>query len=384
MENASKLPAEEPCLMKAVANFPEPGEIRVIDVAAPAISAPGDVLIKTVAVGLCGTDKEIAHQDYGWPPHGSDHLIIGHECLGEVVEVGSAVTQFKPGELVVPRVRRPCPVKSCEPCRMGRPDFCLTGEYTERGIVGAPGFMVEQFVDSEEFLHPVPDEIREFAVLTEPLTIAMKSLIQVQAVQDRLPYIDKSKLKSGNLEGMTAVVLGAGPVGMLGALALLNAGASVFVYSRDEKPNDAATIVERAGGQYVSSSSVNAEKLGEITGPVHLMYEATGASLFAFEMVSLLGRNGVYVMTGVPGRKEPVPISVGTIMSNMVLKNQLIIGTVNAGAPAYEAAIRTLCEVNRRWPGLLASMITSVLTPEDVPAALSGDKHGIKQVVTFA
>ena len=103
-------------------------------------AAEGEVLVEMVAVGVCGTDKDIVQFTYGTPPPGSDHLIVGHECLGEVVEVGEAVRGFQPGDLVVPRVRRPCPHATCPACRHGHPDFCITGDYTERGIKELHGY----------------------------------------------------------------------------------------------------------------------------------------------------------------------------------------------------------------------------------------------------
>lgn len=371
--------------MKAVANFPDPGEIRVLEVPVPALENDTDVLVKTLAIGLCGTDKEIASQDYGKPPAGCDHLIIGHECLGEVVDVGPGVKNFEVGDLVVPRVRRPCAIPTCTPCRRGRPDFCLTGKFTERGINGAHGFMVEQFVESEPYLHRVPPELRQFGVLTEPLTIAMKSLIQTKFVQQRLPYVDPIALQKGDFTGSTAVVLGAGPVGLLGALVLLNAGANVFVYSREEEPNASSDLIESCGGEYVSSNLVDGGQLAEMVGPVQIMYEATGASKFAFDMATLLGRNGIYILTGVPGRKGPVPVSVDVLMRDMVLKNQVFVGTVNAGPPAFEESIAALGNINRRWPGVPERLITERLKPDEVAEALKAKKSSgtIKQVVVF-
>ncbi len=369
--------------MRAVAIYPKSGKLDVIETPTPSIKSPHDVLVKTLSVGLCGTDHEIAAQDYGRAPDDGDYLILGHECLGEVLEVGAAVNRFSPGQLVVPSVRRPCDSESCAACRSGRPDFCLTGDFTERGISGAHGFMCEQFVESEQYLHPVPDEMRDFGVLTEPLTIAMKALIQIRDIQDRLPYMKTANFKNGILEGLTAVVLGAGPVGLLGALALLNSGARVFVYSRKEEPNENSKIIENAGGEYVSSSTVSAEQFAELTGNVDVIYEATGASSFAFKMTKLLGRNSIYILTGVPGRKGPVEIDADRIMRDMVLKNQLIVGTVNAGAPAYEAAINTLGDIHKRWPASIDGIITDVLKPEDVGQALKTRSSGIKQVVQF-
>src|SRR5947207_7653128 len=119
--------------MKAVAVFPGTREVRVIEHEAPRITEPDQVKLRILDIGVCGTDKEICAFEYGTPPDGSDYLVIGHESLGEVVEVGNGVSRVKIGDLVVPMVRRPCPHKSCLACRSGRQDFCYTGDFTERG-----------------------------------------------------------------------------------------------------------------------------------------------------------------------------------------------------------------------------------------------------------
>ena len=174
--------------MKAVAVFPKTRELRIIDQPEPKITDPGEIRFRMLEVGICGTDREIAAFEYGTPPPGSDGLVIGHESLAEVVETGSAVRGLEEGDLAVIMVRRPCPVSSCIACRSHRQDFCYTGQYTERGIKGASGFMTELVVDVEPYVIPVPAELREVAVLTEPLTIAEKAIEQVRQVQQRLPW----------------------------------------------------------------------------------------------------------------------------------------------------------------------------------------------------
>src|SRR5215467_13782338 len=112
------------------------------------MTEPDHVKVRMLEIGICGTDKEICAFEYGTPPEGSDFLVIGHESLGEVVEVGPAVNRVKVGDLVVLTVRRPCPDPECRPCRAGYPDFCITDTYTERGITGAHGFMTEEVVEA--------------------------------------------------------------------------------------------------------------------------------------------------------------------------------------------------------------------------------------------
>ena len=137
--------------MQAVAVFPAEKAIRLVDHPAPQITRPDEVSVQMLDVGICGTDREIARFGYGRPPSGSPYLVIGHESLGEVVDVGTAVTRAKPGDLVVAMVRRPCPHAECGACTRGRQDFCFTGDFTERGIRGRHGFMTERIVEEERY-----------------------------------------------------------------------------------------------------------------------------------------------------------------------------------------------------------------------------------------
>src|SRR5712671_2762961 len=95
--------------MKAVAVFPASKQISIVDHEPPSLAGPTQAKLRMLDVGICGTDREICRFDYGIPPAGQDYLIIGHESLGEVVEVGSFVSRVKQGDLVVTMVRRPCP-----------------------------------------------------------------------------------------------------------------------------------------------------------------------------------------------------------------------------------------------------------------------------------
>jgi threonine dehydrogenase-like Zn-dependent dehydrogenase len=142
--------------MKAVAVWPARRRIGVLEQAAPTLDSDTSVRLRVLDVGVCGTDAEICRFDYGGtPPPGEDHLIVGHEALGQVIETGSRVSRLRPGSLVVPMVRRPCSRHECSACRAGHPDFCETGAYTERGIVGAHGFLAEEVVEDERYLVPL-------------------------------------------------------------------------------------------------------------------------------------------------------------------------------------------------------------------------------------
>src|SRR5262249_10281565 len=209
--------------MQALAVFPSKKSVQLVDIPEPRLQDATGVLLRVREDALRGTDREISAFEHGSPPPGSDRLILGHESLAEVVEVGRSVQSLHPGDLVVAMVRRPCAHPECRPCRAGRSDFCITGDFTERGIKEADGFLTEYTLDDEEYLLKVPNPLADVAVLIEPLTVVAKAIGQARAILHRLPY------EPGPQRGL---VLGAGPVGLLGAMGLVANGYETVVYSR--------------------------------------------------------------------------------------------------------------------------------------------------------
>ncbi len=373
--------------MKAIAVFPRSREIRLIDQPEPRITAPTHVMVRTIDIGVCGTDREICGFHYGLPPEGEDHLVIGHEALGEVVEIGDGVSSLDVGDLVVLTVRRPCGRPECAACREGRQDFCFTGEFTERGIKQQHGFMTEFVVDHESCMIKVPRNLRDVAVLVEPLTIAEKALIQVWQVQQRLPWscphakgTAEQKPRAGVCHH--ALVLGAGPIGLLGAMAFRSAGFSTFVYSLEPEDSDKAALVRSFDCTYISAAVTPVDRLVGRIGTIDAVYEATGASRLSFEVLQQCGPNAAFIFSGVPGLRGPVPIDTDFIMRNMVLKNQVVFGTVNAGRDAFEAAITDLGEFLERWPDAVHRLITARYSAENFAEPLLGTA-GIKSVIRF-
>ncbi len=369
--------------MKAVAVFPKRREVCLVDHPEPAIGSPTQAKLRMLEVGICGTDREIVSFQYGTPPGGSEYLVIGHESLGEVVEVGAAVSRVRPGDLVVTMVRRPCGDPECLACPAGRQDFCTTGKFTERGIKGAHGFATEFVVDEEVYLNVVPAALREVAVLSEPLTIAEKAITEVRQVQRRLPTAAPGH-PGERPRAHRAVVLGAGPVGLLGAMALVRAGFETTVYSRASGAADKSGLVASFGATYVAAETDTVESLAARVGNIDLVYEATGAASVSFDMMEALGVNGVFVFTGVPGRKAPIAIDASGIMRNLVLSNQVVFGTVNAGRADYEAAIRDLGSFMQLWPVAVRRLITARQPIDRAVDVLLGAPSGIKDVITLA
>jgi len=369
--------------VKAVAVFPTSRQVKLIDHPEPSISSPTDVKLRMIDIGICGTDKEIVTFQYGTPPPGSDHLVIGHESLGEVVQTGSGVKSLKKGDLVVTIVRRPCDHPDCVACRAGRQDFCYTGDFTERGIKGRHGFMTEFVVDDEKYMNHVPLDLRNVAVLVEPLTIAQKAIEQLWQVQARLPWAGATQPEGPSNHCHKALVLGAGPVGLLGAMALAVRGFQTFVYSKTPAPNPRADLCSSIGAKYISSDQHSVDEMARTVGGIDVVYEAVGASSLAFDVMRVLGTNAVFIFTGVPGRKGPISIDTDRLMRDFVLKNQVVFGTVNAGKQAFMDAITDLSEYRCRWPGVLERLITARYPIDRAVELLTASPAGIKNVVSL-
>lgn len=366
--------------MKAVAVFPSDKKVALIEHDEPEITAKDQVKLRMLDVGVCGTDREIVSFDYGTPPKGSPYLIIGHESLGEVVAIGKQVTNVKTGDLAVLTVRRPC-AEMCPACAEGRQDFCYTGHYSERGIVRHHGYMTEYVVEHAAYVNPVPPELRDIGVLTEPLTIAEKGYEEIEIIQQRMPWTCPDEA-GGRQTCHTALVLGAGPVGLLGAMKLVIEGFRTFVYSRGsetEKP----PLVQAIGATFLSTDSVKPKDLPAACGAqIDVVYEAMGAADLAFAVIRELGRNAIFVFTGVPGRKNPIPVDTATIMRDMVLKNQLILGTVNASPLHFQNAIADLGKFRAKFPHTVANLITRRYPIEEYRQPLS-NHGGIKNVISL-
>src|SRR5919109_414045 len=168
--------------MRAVAVTPGARDsVHVRDDVPDPRPSDAQALVRVVETGLCGTDVDIGQGLFGAAPPGSEYLVLGHENLG-VVQSAPPDSGVNPGDLVVSTVRRPCPER-CAPCRAGRSDMCLTGNYLERGIKGLHGFMAERYAESPTYLVRVPATLRGVAVLMEPASIVEKGLDEAWAIQ---------------------------------------------------------------------------------------------------------------------------------------------------------------------------------------------------------
>ena len=357
--------------MRAVAVFPHQHDVRVIDVPEPPPPAPHEVLLRVLEVGICGTDREIAAFEYGDPPIGSDHLILGHEAVTEVLEIGEDVTTVRVGDLVVPTVRRPCTDPRCRACQVGRQDFCTTGDFTERGIKQEHGYLTELVIEDEHNLITLPPQLTDVAALIEPLSIAAKAAEQAQAIQQRLPW---------EQEKARILVLGAGPIGMLGAIAMTVTGFDTIVYSREPADSPRADKVRQLGATYLSTEQTPIDKIPSVTGEINVIYEAVGVPAVAFAATAALAPNGLLILTGIPAPAEPATLPLDRIMKDIVLNNQAIVGTVNAGRSAFTLSVQKLEQAMYLVPGSVRAIITKRVPLDAAPETLK-QPHGVKDII---
>src|SRR5262245_26371761 len=359
--------------MRAVVVAPQDKSVRLVERPVPSRPGGSEVLLRTLEVGICGTDREISSFEYGTPPPGAAELVLGHEALAEVVEAGPEVTWARPGDLVVPTVRRPCKNPRCLACRQEQQDFCMTGEFSERGIVRADGFLCEYWIEVERFLVPVPRVLEGVAVLVEPLSIAAKAADVFNTIHSRFGF---------DVPRLSGLILGAGPVGLLGAMVFRAQGIETHVFSREAEDGARADLVRTCGANYVSAGRTPLDHLSERIGKIDVVFEAVGVPEVAFGALPALAANGVLILTGVPAERGAVSADLSRWMRDIVLKNQVIFGTVNASRSNYEDAIRRLEQFMVLFPDAVLSLLNRV--PIDQAPDVLAHGRGIKDVVTFA
>ncbi len=327
--------------MKALAITPQvPHSIRIVERPEPKLTAAAEIKVKVLQVGICGTDREEAAGARADAPAGSNELVIGHEMFGQVVDIGGSVKSVTPGDYAAFTVRRGC--GRCKPCLGDRSDMCDTGEYTERGIKGRDGYQTEFVVDREEYIVRIPETLRSVGVLTEPLSVVEKAIHEASLLQSaRLPYIDKP---AEWLRDAQALVAGLGPVGLLAAVVLRLRGSRVIGLDVVDDMSPRAVLLKELGGTYVDGRRVQPQDLSSTFGQIDFIFEATGVARLEFDLLSTLGVNGVYVVTGIPGGSRIIDVDGALLMRQLVLRNQIVLGSVNAGRKHFEMAVADLTE----------------------------------------
>jgi threonine dehydrogenase-like Zn-dependent dehydrogenase len=367
--------------MKAISLVPGTSTLRLVDRPEPSITQSDEVKLQVLQVGVCGTDREEAAGGRAAAPPGQQELIMGHEMIGQVVQAGPSVTTVRPGDFAVLTVRRGC--GHCPACGVHRSDMCYTGDYADRGITLQDGYQAEYVVDSERYVVRVPKEIAPIGVLCEPMSIAQKAIDEALLIQTaRLPDADS---REEWLTGKRALVAGLGPVGLLAAFALRLRGANVLGLDVIDADNERARLLNECGGVYVDGRQERPDVLDDHFGQIDLIIEAAGVAHLEFDLLAALGRNGVYVVVGIPDGDRVIDIDGAAIVRGLVLGNQVMLGSVNAGRRHFDIAIRDLAKAAQTWRGSLQRLITHRLPYTQFEEALKAHPADeIKAVMEWA
>jgi len=367
--------------MKAIAITPGAAGGRIVERPEPSISAPDDVKVRITRVGICGTDREELSGGRADAPDGQKELVIGHEMVGQVVQTGSAVTRVKVGDCAVFTVRRGC--NECAPCRMDRSDMCNTGKYRERGIKGLDGYQAEFAVDKEQYVIQIPQQLESIAVLMEPLSIVEKAIdesLRLQTARD-----PEAAITPDWLFGRRCLVAGLGPVGLLAAMVLRLRGGDVYGMDIVDGDSSRPAWLTHIGGHYVDGRQVPADQVEKRVGSMDLVLDASGIPGLEFNILDALAQNGVYVLTGIPGGDHTLQIPGAALVRQLVLGNQVMIGSVNAARGHFQIGAGDLEQAHLLWGTHVDKLITQRLTPEQfVASADHHDADSIKQVVEWS
>ncbi len=339
-----------------------PGEkdsLRVEEVPDPEPGA-GELLVDGLALGICGTDREIADAEYGWAPPGRDRLVLGHESLGRVRQAPEG-SGFVPGDLVVGVVRRPDPVP-CPACERGEFDMCRNGRYTERGIKQIDGYGSTRWTVEPAYAVKLDPSLERVGMLLEPMTVLAKAWDHIERIGRRAWFDPGSVL-----------VTGAGPIGLMAALLGRQRGLEVHVLDRvTEGPKP--ELVEALGGVYHVGTI--AEAVGQAKPDI--IIEATGAGRLVFDAMENTAAAGIVCLTGVSARDRHLRIDAGSINRDIVLENDVVFGSVNANLGHYRMATEAMAAADRSW---LERLITRRLPLERAPEALTPAEGDIKVVI---
>jgi threonine dehydrogenase-like Zn-dependent dehydrogenase len=339
----------------------EAGSLSVEDVPDPE-PGDGELLVEGVALGICGTDHEIAGGDYGAAPPGRDRLVLGHESLGRVLRApdGSGFTE---GDLVAGVVRRPDPVP-CGACAHGEWDMCRNGRYTERGIKELDGYGSERWAVPPEYAVRVEPSLGLAGVLMEPTSVVAKAWQQIERVGARAWFAPERVL-----------VTGAGPIGLLAALLGVQRGLDVHVLDRvsdGPKPE----LVRALGASYHHSSVA---EIAETARP-DVVVEATGVGQLVFDSIAETAPYGIVCLTGVSSADRKRTVDAGGLNRELVLDNDAVVGSVNANLRHYQAAADALAAADGDW---LERLITRRVPLEQAADAFEAADDDVKVVVTL-
>lgn len=316
--------------MRAVTVLPGvKGSVQLEDIAEPPLS-DGTILVRTRALGICGTDHEILDGLYGSAPEGAERLVLGHESLG-IVEEAPPGSGFSVGDPIVGIVRRPDPIP-CPFCASGEWDMCRNGGFTERGIKERHGFGSERFRIEPDFAVAADPALGLAGVLMEPASIVAKAWDHVERVGRRAQAWSARNL----------LVTGAGPIGLLAALMGRQRNLDVHVLDRNTDGPKPGLIRDLGGTHHAGPQSLRDLEFD-------IVIECTAAPALIVESIAHCAPSGIVCLLGVSAGGVKTEFDIGGFNRKLVLGNEVVFGSVNANRSHYTLASAALAAADRTW-----------------------------------
>ena len=330
---------------------------RLDDVPEPA-AADGSLLVRALALGICGTDREIVEAEYGEAPPGQERLVLGHESLGVVEQASGG---FAAGDHVVGIVRRPDPAP-CPACAAGEWDMCRNGRYTERGIKARHGFGSERFRLEPEFAVKVDPSLGLLAVLLEPTSIVAKAWDHTERIGRRARWFGPR----------TVAITGAGPIGLLAGLMGVQRGLDVHVIDRNRDGPKPGLVRDLGATHHTDFNDLDTIK-------PDILMECTGAAVVFRDVLGRTAPAGIVCLLSVTASRI-MDIDIGLLNRKTVLDNDVMFGAVNANRLHYEMGEQALAQADKAW---LERLITRRVPLARWSEALEHRPDDIKVVVDF-
>ncbi len=345
-----------------------------VDVRSPGAPGDGEVLCRTLQLGICGTDREILTSEQPFLPDDENFLVLGHECLARVEAVGAGVEQLSPGELVVPTVRRPSAASDI------RVDMLSFGDYTERGIVRQHGFSQPLWVDREEFLLPIDPSLADVAVFTEPQAVAEKAVNEALALQ-RARLADDT----WTAPPPRVLVTGQGPIAFAALIAGVARGWPVAMMGRDTGDTFRVGLARALGAEsYAPLHEADLTPADVDRDGYDLLLECTGNDHVLLSASAALASRGVAVWLGASRNPRPQPHNLARLMRHGVVRNHLHVGSVNAAPRDFADAVTHLNQFLINRPHDIRRLITSKVDfDQSLNHFTTRRPQGIKVVVEY-
>jgi 2-desacetyl-2-hydroxyethyl bacteriochlorophyllide A dehydrogenase len=314
-------------------------DIQVVEVPRPGPPAPGQVLVASRLVGICGTD---VHAAAGHHPFIDRPYRPGHEVVGVVEQVGEGVTDLAAGDRVVLEPNLTC--GECPQCRDGRYNICRN-----LAVFGCqtPGGMAEEFVVARDRLHRIPDGMSdELAALVEPLATP------VHAVR-----------KAGVRAGSRVAVLGAGPIGLLVLVAARAAGAEVVVVT-DVLPEKLARARRLGADEALRADAPDLlDRAAAVLQGADVVFDCVAAASSMAQAVELVDKGGTVVVVGIAAGPTPIPLhlvqdrEIAVIGSLMYVREDVeqAIALLSSGAVAADELVTAVYPLDRAADAFAAS-----------------------------